>query len=73
MGLPTSMRPMVSSNSERIPPAVPQGERWDLFKLHMNAHAAANEDIFLLEPDTSLKWGVAGYTLGNLHRPVRFS
>ena len=34
--------------------------------------SAANEDIFLLEPDTSLKWGVAGYTLGNLHRPVRF-
>ena len=33
---------------------------------------AAHEDIFILKPVTSLKWGVAGYTLGNLHRPVRF-
>ena len=33
---------------------------------------AANEALFKLAPDGALMWGVAGFHLGNLHRPVRF-
>jgi urease accessory protein len=33
---------------------------------------AADEDLFVLRPETALDWGIAGYQLGNLHRPVRF-
>lgn len=33
---------------------------------------AADEDLFLVAPETNLLWGIAGYQLGNLHRPIRF-
>jgi urease accessory protein len=33
---------------------------------------ATEEDLFEVAPDTPLMWGVAGFHLGNLHRPVRF-
>jgi len=34
---------------------------------------AAPEALYLVSPGDALAWGVAGYQLGNLHRPVRFS
>jgi urease accessory protein len=34
---------------------------------------AAPEDIFVISPATSLDWGMIGFNLGNLHRPVRFT
>ena len=34
---------------------------------------AAPEALYLVRPGDALNWGVAGYQLGNLHRPVRFS
>ncbi|MFV0245564.1 MAG: hypothetical protein ACK5IB_11160 [Qingshengfaniella sp.] len=33
---------------------------------------AAPEQLFRIAPDTARMWGVAGFHLGNLHRPVRF-
>lgn len=33
---------------------------------------AAPETLFAVRPQTALMWGVAGFHLGNLHRPVRF-
>lgn len=32
----------------------------------------ANERLFIVRPEGALMWGVAGFHLGNLHRPVRF-
>ena len=34
---------------------------------------AAPEALYVVSPDAAYDWGVAGYQLGNLHRPVRFS
>jgi urease accessory protein len=34
---------------------------------------AAPEDLFVVTPKDALEWGVGGYQLGNLHRPVRFT
>jgi len=34
---------------------------------------AAPEELFAISPETAYHWGVAGYQLGNLHRPVRFT
>lgn len=34
---------------------------------------AAPEDLFVVTPRDALEWGVIGYQLGNLHRPVRFT
>ena len=34
---------------------------------------AAPEALYVVRPDEAYDWGVAGYQLGNLHRPVRFS
>lgn len=34
---------------------------------------AAPEDLFILSPNDKLTWGVVGFQLGNLHRPVRFT
>ena len=34
---------------------------------------AAPEALYVVRPGDALNWGVAGYQLGNLHRPVRFS
>jgi urease accessory protein len=34
---------------------------------------AAPEDVFVVEPRDALQWGIAGFQLGNLHRPVRFT
>ena len=34
---------------------------------------AAPEALYLVRPGDAFNWGVAGYQLGNLHRPVRFS
>jgi urease accessory protein len=34
---------------------------------------AAPEQLFIIRPDDALHWGVAGFQLGNLHRPVRFT
>lgn len=34
---------------------------------------AAQEDLFVVTPKDALEWGVIGYQLGNLHRPVRFT
>jgi len=34
---------------------------------------AAPEELFVVSPNTAYSWGVAGYQLGNLHRPVRFT
>ena len=34
---------------------------------------AAPEALYLVRPGDAQGWGVAGYQLGNLHRPVRFS
>lgn len=34
---------------------------------------AAPEQLFLVRPADALGWGVAGFQLGNLHRPVRFT
>ncbi len=34
---------------------------------------AAPEDLFAISPESAYYWGVAGYLLGNLHRPVRFT
>jgi urease accessory protein UreE len=34
---------------------------------------AAPEDLFILSPTNHLTWGIAGFQLGNLHRPVRFT
>ncbi|MGI0484376.1 hypothetical protein ACN4EK_03000 [Pantanalinema rosaneae CENA516] len=34
---------------------------------------AAPEDLFILSPTDKLTWGVVGFQLGNLHRPVRFT
>lgn len=33
---------------------------------------AAPEPLILVRPASPLDWGVAGFQLGNLHRPVRF-
>lgn len=35
--------------------------------------AAAPEDLLIISPDNQLTWGVVGFQLGNLHRPVRFT
>lgn len=35
--------------------------------------AAAEEDLFFVRPKDAYEAGVAGYQLGNLHRPVRFT
>ncbi|NES95420.1 MAG: urease accessory protein UreE [Desertifilum sp. SIO1I2] len=34
---------------------------------------AASEDLFVISPTDKLTWGVVGFQLGNLHRPVRFT
>ena len=34
---------------------------------------AAPEALYVVNPDDAYTWGVAGYQLGNLHRPVRFT
>ena len=34
---------------------------------------AAPEDLFVVTPRDALEWGVIGYQLGNLHKPVRFT
>jgi len=34
---------------------------------------AAPEELFAISPDSAYYWGVVGYQLGNLHRPVRFT
>ena len=34
---------------------------------------AAPEALYIVGPDAAYDWGVAGYQLGNLHRPVRFT
>ena len=34
---------------------------------------AAPEELFVVSPGDAFTWGVAGYQLGNLHRPVRFT
>lgn len=34
---------------------------------------AAPEALYLVSPGDARGWGVAGYQLGNLHRPVRFT
>ncbi len=34
---------------------------------------AAPEELYVVRPATALDWGVAGFQLGNLHRPVRFT
>lgn len=34
---------------------------------------AAPEDLFVLSPTDQLTWGIVGFQLGNLHRPVRFT
>jgi len=33
---------------------------------------AAPEELFVISPRDAYNWGVAGYQLGNMHRPVRF-
>ena len=35
--------------------------------------AAAPEELFVVSPRDAVEWGVAGYQLGNLHKPVRFT
>ena len=35
--------------------------------------ASTPEDLLVLTPRDALEWGVAGYQLGNLHKPVRFT
>jgi len=34
---------------------------------------AAPEDLFVITPTNNLAWGMVGFALGNLHRPVRFN
>ncbi len=34
---------------------------------------AAAEKLYVIQPKTAFDWGVAGFQLGNLHRPVRFT
>ncbi len=34
---------------------------------------AAPEELFIVRPSGALQWGIAGFQLGNLHRPVRFT
>jgi len=34
---------------------------------------AAPEALYVVSPEDAYAWGVAGYQLGNLHRPVRFT
>lgn len=34
---------------------------------------AAEEDLFVISPNGNLDWGMVGFQLGNLHRPVRFT
>ena len=34
---------------------------------------AAPEALYVVNPGDAFTWGVAGYQLGNLHRPVRFT
>ncbi|MFO1055656.1 MAG: urease accessory protein UreE [Dongiaceae bacterium] len=34
---------------------------------------AAPEQLFVVRPSDAQGWGVAGFQLGNLHRPVRFT
>ncbi len=34
---------------------------------------AAPEDLIIISPDDKLTWGIVGFQLGNLHRPVRFT
>jgi urease accessory protein len=35
--------------------------------------AAADEELYFVQPKDAYEAGVAGYQLGNLHRPVRFT
>ena len=35
--------------------------------------AATPEELFVVSPRDAVEWGVAGYQLGNLHKPVRFT
>jgi urease accessory protein UreE len=34
---------------------------------------AAAEDLLIISPTDKLSWGIVGFQLGNLHRPVRFT
>lgn len=34
---------------------------------------AAPEQVLVITPPDALTWGIVGFQLGNLHRPVRFS
>lgn len=34
---------------------------------------AAPEAVFMIVPENPLAWGMIGFNLGNLHRPVRFT
>jgi urease accessory protein UreE len=34
---------------------------------------AASEDLLIISPASKLDWGIVGFQLGNLHRPVRFT
>ena len=34
---------------------------------------AAPENLFIVQPNSSIDWAIAGFQLGNLHRPVRFT
>ena len=34
---------------------------------------ASPEDILTISPESNLAWGIIGFNLGNLHRPVRFT
>jgi len=34
---------------------------------------AAPEQLFVIKPNSSINWAIAGFQLGNLHRPVRFT
>ena len=34
---------------------------------------ASPEDLFVVLPENNLAWGMIGFNLGNLHRPVRFT
>ena len=34
---------------------------------------SASDELYVILPKDSMMWGVAGFHLGNLHRPVRFT
>jgi len=34
---------------------------------------AAPEELFVISPTNTLDWGIVGFGLGNLHRPIRFT